>query len=72
MFTPVPQEEFKAASSQVLCLKEAVNFTAAAESAIKGGEKGLQKLHAETRGQLQRLASSDYTGATLLQLKKQV
>ena len=43
-----------------------------AESAIKGGPAGLQKLLKDTSGQLQRLAGSDYTGATLLQLKKQV
>ncbi len=95
------QDEFKSASSQVICLKEAVNFTASAEAAIKvgvecvwggtlretsestrrcssaappqqGGASGLQRLQQDTRAQLQKLATTDYTGATLLQLKKQV
>ena len=45
------------------------SFLLSAESAIKGGPAGLQKPLKETSGQLQRLAGSDYTGATL---KKQV
>ena len=47
-------------------------FLLSAESAIKGGPAGLQKLLKETSGQLQRLAGSDSTGATPLQLNKQV
>ena len=41
-------------------------------SAINGGPDGLQKLLKETSGQLQGLAGGGYTGATLLQLNKQV
>ena len=48
------------------------SFLLSAESAIKGGPAGLQKLLKETSGQLQRLAGSDSTGATPLQLNKQV
>ncbi|KAG1663699.1 hypothetical protein FOA52_013267 [Chlamydomonas sp. UWO 241] len=65
------QGEFKAAASQILCLKEAVNFTASVEAALKGGPSGVNKYANDVRGQLQRLAGSDYTGQTLLQLKKQ-
>lgn len=66
------QDEFKTASSQILCLKEAVNFTAGVEGALqRGGASAVSKLLADVRGQLQRLAGSDYTGFTLLQLKKQ-
>ncbi|GFH23298.1 uncharacterized protein HaLaN_20892 [Haematococcus lacustris] len=65
-------DEFRAAASQTLCLKEAVAFTDSVESALQsGGSKGLSKVRGEVADALQRLAASDYTGSLLLQLKKQ-
>lgn len=42
-----------------------------APQAIKGGSAGLKKLSTEVTAQLQRMATSDFTGFNLLQLKKQ-
>ncbi|GFR50179.1 hypothetical protein Agub_g12346, partial [Astrephomene gubernaculifera] len=64
-------DEFRAASSQNLQLKEAVAFTEKAEVALKAGAAGLGKLVTDMRAQLHKLTSSDFTGHHLLQLKKQ-
>ncbi|KAG2426397.1 hypothetical protein HYH02_014824 [Chlamydomonas schloesseri] len=64
-------DEFRAAASQCLQLKEAVAFTEKAEVALKAGSSGLAKLVTEMRAQLMKLTGSDFTGHHLLQLKKQ-
>ncbi|KAG2486208.1 hypothetical protein HYH03_015170 [Edaphochlamys debaryana] len=64
-------DEFRAASSQNLQLKEAVAFTEKSEIALKAGPSGLAKLVTEMRQQLSKMAGSDFTGHNLLQLKKQ-
>nr|BBC28429.1 cytoplasmic dynein 1b heavy chain [Yamagishiella unicocca] len=64
-------DEFRAAASQSLQLKEAVAFTEKAELALKAGPSGLAKLVTEMRAQLQKMCVSDFTGHHLLQLKKQ-
>ncbi|KXZ45909.1 DHC7 protein [Gonium pectorale] len=64
-------DEFRAAASQNLQLKEAVAFTEKAEVALKAGASGVKKLVTEMRAQLNKLTASDFTGHHLLQLKKQ-
>jgi len=63
-------DEFKVAASQTLCLKEAISFTDMVEKALRQ-QNGIARVAKDMSTALEQLAASDYTGSTLLQLKKQ-